>query len=80
MNNCPCGVPVRLGAVKITVNRKRGILHYVAHTGSTSCVIPKAFTCAMVKPYPKNEQDRPRVAMVERWNSMTASARDGEAA
>lgn len=67
MNNCQCGRAVRLGAYRLSINRKRGVAHYIAHMDATPlCGGPRE--CAMLKPYPKREEDKPRFAMVVRWN------------
>jgi hypothetical protein len=69
MNNCLCGLPVRLGGSGFTINRKHGVMHYIAHMAQTDCARIKGFTCQMMKPYPARDEDKPRVKMVERWNS-----------
>ena len=71
MRDCPkCGKPVRLGANRISVNRKRGVYHYIAHAdGSTFCYEPGEWSTVMLKPYPKREADRPRFQMCQRWEA-----------
>jgi len=65
--NCKkTGKPVRLSAVRITVNGKRGVAHCIAYMGGG---VPEGdWSCAMLKPYPKNEDERPCRQMVKRWN------------
>lgn len=72
MNNCKiCGKQVRLGGHKIKVNRKHGIIHYIAHTDG-SPMHHDEWSCIMMKPYPKAESDKPRAQMVARWDAMNA--------
>lgn len=69
LNPCSCGLPVRLGAIRITVNRRRGVSHYIAHQGpSNGCKEPDKWTCAMVKPYPKRDEDKDWFKMILSWN------------
>ena len=75
LNNCICGLPVRLGGARITFNRKRGVAHYIDHQGQTSCQRTKEFTCAMMKPYPKKDEDKEWFKMIERWNKENPAAR-----
>jgi hypothetical protein len=65
--DCKCGKPVRLGANRLTVNRKRGVAHYIAHTdGSPAC--GGDWTCIALKPYPKVEAEKAYSKLVARWN------------
>ena len=67
MNKCKdCGGEVRLSAMKISINRKRGVAHSIVHYGK-SCGSDKDYSCAMMKPYPK--EDRPVDQMIDRWNA-----------
>ena len=73
MNNCStCGKPVRLGANKITVNRKRGVFHYVAHMDG-SPMHESGWDSICLKPYPKIEADKPYAQLIERWNTHNAA-------
>jgi hypothetical protein len=68
--DCKCGKPVRLGALKIKVNRKSGVLHYIAHRdGSVDCehLTSGNWDSTMLKPYPRAEEDRPYFQMMQRW-------------
>lgn len=71
MIDCDCGKPVRLGASPVRANRKKGVYHYIAHADfSADCEFLKAgdWDCAMLKPYPKSETDKPYVQMMARWD------------
>lgn len=70
LNDCRCGKPVRLGAFKITVNRRRGVSHYIAHMDGSLCrdLDTHLWTCCMLKPYPHAEGDRAYKQMIDRWN------------
>lgn len=72
MKDCPvCLKPVRLGASRIRVNRKQGVFHYIAHTDDSPFCLPRIdWSTVMLKPYPKNEADKPRVHMVQRWEAL----------
>ena len=72
MTDCPCGKPVRLRATRITVNRKSGVAHWIEHTDGSPMHEGEDWSCAMLKPYPKQESERPRAKMVERWNTTVA--------
>ena len=56
---------MRLRAMRLTPNRKRGVTHYLAHVGHTTCSAAVDYHCQMVKPYPT---PRPYEVMIERWN------------
>jgi hypothetical protein len=69
--DCKCGKPVRLGAHRITVDRKRGVYHYINHTdGTRAC--GDGWDCIAVKPYPKIEADKPYAKLVARWEQSNA--------
>lgn len=68
MNDCACGKPVHLRVFRVTINRKRGVCQYIEHADG-SALHEKGWECLMLKPYPKNEADRPRSQMVARWNA-----------
>jgi len=65
--NCKkTGRPVRLSAMRISVNRKRGVAHCIVYMDGG---VPEGdWSCAAMKPYPKNEADRPSRQMIKRWN------------
>jgi len=72
MNKCPCGKEARLRGCKITVNRRRGITHWIEHMDGTKVCPPGEWSSAEMKPYrTPRECDR----MVDRWNH-TANAPD----
>lgn len=70
--DCPCGKPVRLGAIKITVNRKLGVSHYISHKDGSRCDNTNKWTCAMMKPYPRRDEDKPWFKMIAYWNDGAA--------
>lgn len=84
---CACGEPVRLGAFKITLNRKRGVSHYISHRRGgkfgDACTpsvdagggVGRDFICAMMKPYPKRDEDKPWVKMMLDWNAAVTRSR-----
>ena len=63
-----CGGSIRLGATRISANRKRGVAHYIAHMTNPACDTTSGYSCAMLKPYPKADADTPWRQMVKRWN------------
>lgn len=70
MHDCPiCGKPVRLGAYRLSVNRKRGVGHYIAHRDG-SPMHERGWDCVMLKPYPKNESERPYRKLIDRWEAI----------
>jgi hypothetical protein len=73
MTNCTCGRFVRLRAVKISVNRKRGVSHWIEHMDGTNVCVAGDWTCAALKPYAKVENDRPSRQLVARWESAVSS-------
>jgi hypothetical protein len=69
MKNCPiCGKPVRMGAYHITVNRRRGVAHYIAHLDGSPMHEP-GWECSMMKPYPVNKADTPYQKLIDRWEA-----------
>lgn len=71
---CLCGKEVRLGAIRITVNRRQGVAHHIAHIrsdapGEPICVSPRAFSCAAMKPYPLRDEDKEWFKLCARWNA-----------
>lgn len=69
MNDCrQCGQPVRLGAVRVTINRKRGVEHYVAHRDGSPMHGGSWVTVAF-KPYPVRQEDKPWCQMLARWDA-----------
>lgn len=72
MKDCKCGKPVRLGAYKVSVNRKRGVAHYIAHAdGSSNCefLASDVWACSMLKPYPLSPADREYAKLMSRWEA-----------
>jgi hypothetical protein len=69
LKDCPkCGKRVRLGAYHITINQQRGVGHYIAHMDGSPMHDP-GWDCITLKPYPKNEADKPWRKMIDRWDS-----------
>ena len=74
MHTCHCGKEVRLGAQRITVERRSGVYHYIVHRDETdACDGP--WTCIAVKPYPKDETQREYAKMIRRWNEHQSTKR-----
>ena len=69
MTNCPCGQPVRLSAVRISVNRKRGVAHAILHCNNGTPACGDSWTCAALKPYPKDEAEREYAKLKARWET-----------
>ncbi len=69
MKNCTCGKAVRLRAVKISFNRKRGVSHWIEHMDGSSVCIAGDWTCAAFKPYAKVESERPYWQLIARWEA-----------
>jgi hypothetical protein len=68
MNNCfTCGKAVRLGAVRIIFNRKRGVAHYIEHRDGSPMHEP-GWDCVSMKPYPTLESDKAWKQLTMRWN------------
>ena len=66
---CSCGKDVRIRAMKVTFNRKRGICHYLQHSDFTPVCDPGEWSAIMFKPYPKDENERPKLKMYKEWNN-----------
>ena len=59
-----------MGGNRFTANRKQGVYHYLDHMGfGPECKAPRGFECAMMKPYPARDEDKPWFKMIERWNA-----------
>ena len=67
MKNCSCGKEVRLRAYKISINRKRGVGHYIEHMDGTPVCVEGSWSCAALKPYPKIESERESRKMMSKW-------------
>jgi hypothetical protein len=73
MNNCNCGKPVRLRGLKVSIDRKKGINHWIEHMDgsrfSDGCTDSVTESLEM-KPYPKVPAwDR----MIAAWDAKTAT-------
>lgn len=69
--DCACGKPVRLGALRVSVNRARGVAHHIEHADGSRCDNTKGWSCCMMKPYPK-EGARPVDVLMKSWNERGA--------
>lgn len=67
MRDCKCGKKVRLGAYRISVNRRKGIVHNILHSDGSAMDTDEDWGCSALKPYSKNEADRPYQKMMEKW-------------
>lgn len=77
MKDCTCGRNVRLRANIISVNRKRGVAHWIEHMDGTRVCVLGDWGCAALKPYAKVESERPSRKLVALWDetvSMNAGA------
>ena len=69
LNPCDCGKKVRIRAMRISLNRKQGVTHWLEHDDFTPVCVSGEWSAAMFKPYPKNEADKPKAAMFAKWNN-----------
>lgn len=75
MTPCVCGKRVRLGAMRVSVNRQRGVFHHIVHMADdTKPCIPGDWSCCMLKPYPKNDADKGWHKMLARWEAAVISS------
>ena len=72
MNDCECGKPVRLGATRITLNRKRGVAHAILHQDGTAACHGE-WVCIALKPYCKDIEQREYAKLVRRWEAKHAT-------
>lgn len=75
---CSCGRDVRLRAMHIRFNGKRGIAHYLEHVDGTAVCVPGSWSCSMLKPYPKNEDDKPYRKMMLKFTEAQEREKGGE--
>lgn len=75
MENCPtCGKSVILRAYRVKVNRKNGVGHYIQHVdGTDACGGP--WESVALKPYPKEDADKPWLQLIARWETHCHNAR-----
>lgn len=59
---------MRLGAERVTFNRKRGVIHYIVHMDGAGVCVDGVWTSIMFKPYPKDEADKGWNKMIKRWD------------
>ena len=65
-----CSGEVALRAMKLTINRQRGVYHWIEHTArENSCCAVTGYEAQMFKPYPKKDCDKDWFKMIERWNN-----------
>ena len=72
IKDCPkCHGQMRLRGARMSVNRKRAVAHWIEHKRGEigGCDGAAGYSCAMVKPYPKADSDKPWFQMIERWNA-----------
>jgi hypothetical protein len=75
MNPCiACGQPACLRGNRISFGRKRGVAHYIDHVKLSECRATAGWTVAILKPYPKREEDKPYWQMIQRWNAANPEA------
>ncbi len=73
MKNCTCGKAVRLRAVAISVNRRRGVSHWIEHMDGSKVCLAGDWGCAALKPYAKVESERPSRQLIARWESVVTT-------
>lgn len=61
-----CGKSVRLRAMKCTISRKRGVMHWLEHVDG-SPLHEVGWDAVMLKPYPARDRDKPWWKMVQKW-------------
>lgn len=66
---CPCGKPIRLGGSRVTVQRKRGVFHYIDHADCSPCQHTKGWSTIMMKPYPARNEDKAWFKMLAAWDA-----------
>jgi len=74
MKDCSCGKPVRLGVFRITVAGKGGVSHYIEHRNGTAVCVDGDWQCATMKPYPKNQAEKPSQQMLISWERAVSEA------
>ena len=77
---CPCGKTVRLRGYRISVNRRRGVAHFLEHPDGTPPCIDGEWTCAAFKPYPKDTEESEWRRLLARWELAAATAPGEEGA
>lgn len=76
MTDCHCGRAVRLRVVRISINRRRGVSHWIEHIdGTPACGGP--WDCAALKPYPRDEAQRESAKLRQRWEAYVRDAKQG---
>lgn len=77
MNTCSaCGGEVRLRAVRVSFNRKRGVAHWIEHVPKSDCRAADEFATTTWK---TDKPPKPWQLLVVRWNQEN-SADSGELA
>ncbi len=64
MRACKCGKVVQLRALRITLNRHRGVSHWIEHADEGN------YTSTAMKPYPKQDADKPWKQLIARWEGV----------
>ena len=68
MLDCRCGKPVRLGAQRVSANRRRGVYNYIVHTDQTqACDGP--WESVAFKPYPLAQEHKEYFKLIQRWEA-----------
>jgi recombinational DNA repair protein (RecF pathway) len=64
-----CGGAMRLGTQRISVNRKRGVIHCIEHMLPKGCRANEGLCVVMLKPYPKRDEDKDSFKLIQQWNA-----------
>lgn len=76
--NCPCGKGVRLRGHRLSVNRRRGVAHYLEHVDGTPPCVDGDWDCVSFKPYPKNEADQEWSKLIARFKEAAEREEGGD--
>ena len=70
---CSCGKEVTLRVTRISVNRKCGVTHWIQHVDGTKPCVHGDWSSAALKPYHRDETQRPYALLMAKWNELAAS-------
>ena len=58
--------------MRVSVNRKRGVAHWIEHVNGTKPCGGGDWSCAALKPYPRDESKREYSLLKARWETFVA--------
>lgn len=67
MKPCSCGKDVCLRVIRVTINQKRGVHHWIEHKDGSVLCDSKSWCCTAVKPYPKDASQHEYAKLLSRW-------------